>query len=157
MKIKTQAIYFSHRLRPPEAHLTLNERNIPFINHVNYLSVIFDKSITWRLHIEVTEAKAFRTFIRISSLFKNEHVSANIKLTLCKALISNDLCMPHLGICGRHLPLKIAAPAKQGSAHHWKFSKVHTSPQFAHSFQHSVCIQLHNKIMQATRRSHTKS
>jgi hypothetical protein len=31
-----------------------------------------------------------------------------------------------LGISGRHLPLKIAAPAKQRSAHHWKFSKVHT-------------------------------
>jgi hypothetical protein len=26
-------------------------------------------------------------------------------------------------ISGRHLPLKIAAHEKQGSAHHWKFSK----------------------------------
>jgi hypothetical protein len=39
---KTQAIYFSHRLRPPETHLTLNGRNIPFVNHVKYLGVIFD-------------------------------------------------------------------------------------------------------------------
>jgi hypothetical protein len=30
---KTQAIYFSHRLRPPEAYLTLNGRNIPFVNY----------------------------------------------------------------------------------------------------------------------------
>jgi hypothetical protein len=30
---KIQAIYFSHRLRPPEAHFTLNGRNIPFVNH----------------------------------------------------------------------------------------------------------------------------
>jgi hypothetical protein len=29
-----------------------------------------------------------------------------------------------LGIFGRHLPLKTAAPEKQGSPHHWKFSKV---------------------------------
>jgi hypothetical protein len=43
---KTQAIYFSHRLRPPEAHLTLNEQNIPFVNHVKYVGVIFDKRIT---------------------------------------------------------------------------------------------------------------
>jgi hypothetical protein len=31
--IKTEAIYFSHSLRPPEPHLTLNGRNIPFVNH----------------------------------------------------------------------------------------------------------------------------
>jgi hypothetical protein len=33
------------------------------------------------------EAKAFRTFIRIYSLFKSERLSANVKLTLHKALI----------------------------------------------------------------------
>jgi hypothetical protein len=29
IKDKTQVIYFSHRLRPSEADLTMNERNIP--------------------------------------------------------------------------------------------------------------------------------
>jgi hypothetical protein len=43
---RTQAIYFSHTLRPPEAHLTPNGRNIPlFVNHVQYLGVIFHKRI----------------------------------------------------------------------------------------------------------------
>jgi acetone carboxylase gamma subunit len=37
---------------------------------VKYLGVIFDKRITWRLHTEITEAKAFRTFIRIYSQFR---------------------------------------------------------------------------------------
>jgi hypothetical protein len=63
-----QAIYFSRRIRSPEAHLTLNARNIPFVNHVEYLDVIFDK----RLNIEMIEAKTFRTFVTIYSLFKNE-------------------------------------------------------------------------------------
>jgi hypothetical protein len=49
--------------------------------------VIFDKRITWRLYVEMTEAKAFRTFIRIYSQSKNERLSANIKLTFQKALI----------------------------------------------------------------------
>jgi hypothetical protein len=62
---KTRAIYFTHRNRPPNSPLTLNGRNIPFVN-----SVIFDKRMTWRLHIEMIEA--FRTFIRIYSLFKSE-------------------------------------------------------------------------------------
>jgi hypothetical protein len=35
----------------------------------------------------MTEAKAFRTFIRIYSLLKSEHLSAKIKLTIHKALI----------------------------------------------------------------------
>jgi hypothetical protein len=59
-------------LRPPEAHRTFNGLNIPFVNHVKYLGVIFDKRITWRLHLEMTEAKAFRTFIRMQAL-KRQH------------------------------------------------------------------------------------
>jgi hypothetical protein len=70
----------------PEAHLTMNGRNIPFVNHVKYLSAISDKSITWRQHIEMIEAKVFRTFIRIYSQFRRERLRAYIKLTLCKAL-----------------------------------------------------------------------
>jgi hypothetical protein len=63
----------------PEAHLTLHGQNIPFVNDVKYLGVNFDKRITWRLHIEMSEVKAFRTFIRIYPLFRSEHLSANIK------------------------------------------------------------------------------
>jgi hypothetical protein len=59
----------SLRLRPPEVHLTLNGRTILFVDHVKYLGVIFNKSIKWRLHIEMIEAKAIRTFIRVYSLF----------------------------------------------------------------------------------------
>jgi uncharacterized protein YlaN (UPF0358 family) len=35
----------------------------------------------------MTEAKAFRTFIRVYSLLKSDRLSANIKLTLHKTLI----------------------------------------------------------------------
>jgi hypothetical protein len=38
---------------------------IPFVHSAKYLGVIFDKRVTWRLHIEMIEAKAFRTFIRV--------------------------------------------------------------------------------------------
>jgi hypothetical protein len=78
---KTYGIYFSRSRRPPEFHLALNGRNIPFVNSVKYLGVIFDKKVAWRLHIEMIEAKVFRTFIRIYSLFKSERLSTNIKLT----------------------------------------------------------------------------
>jgi hypothetical protein len=84
---KTQGIYFSCRHRPPESHLTLNGQNIPYVNNAKYLGVNFDRRVTWRLHTEMIEAKAFRTFIRVYSLFKGERLSANIKLTLHKALI----------------------------------------------------------------------
>jgi hypothetical protein len=45
----------------------------------------------------------------------------------------------------------------QNLEHHWIFSKVHTGQRFAHGFQPSVCIQLYNKIVQATSRSHVRS
>jgi hypothetical protein len=84
---KTQAIYFSHQRRQPDSLLTLKGRNIPFVNRVKCLCVIFDKRMTLRLHIETNEAKASRTFIRLYSLFKSERLSVNIKLTLHKELI----------------------------------------------------------------------
>jgi hypothetical protein len=62
---KTQVLYFSHRLGPADAHLTSNGRNIPFVNHIKHLGVVFDKRIAWRLHIELTEAKGFRIFFGI--------------------------------------------------------------------------------------------
>jgi hypothetical protein len=43
---KIRTIYFSRRIRPPESLLTLSGRNIPFVNSVKYLGVIFDKNIT---------------------------------------------------------------------------------------------------------------
>jgi hypothetical protein len=78
---KTGGIYFSRSRRPPESRLTLNGKYIPFVNSAKYLGVIFDRKITWRWHIEMIEAKAFRTFIRTYSLFKSERLSANIILT----------------------------------------------------------------------------
>jgi hypothetical protein len=106
----------------------------------------------------MTEAKVFRAFIRVYSLFKSERLSANIKLTIHKALIRSVMtyaCFAWEFVADTHL--KIAAPAKQGSLHHWKFLKVHTSSQFAQGFQPSVCTLLYDKIVQATNRGHTKS
>jgi hypothetical protein len=84
---KTRAIYFSHRIRPPESLLTVNVHNIPFVNSIKYLGVISDKEITCRLHIETVTTKAYKTFMRLYSLFKSDRLSTKSKLTLHKALI----------------------------------------------------------------------
>jgi hypothetical protein len=79
----------SHKvLRRRDSHIfqTVGQ-NIPYVSHVKYLCVIFDKRITWRLRTEMIEAKAFRTFIRIYSPFSSERLGTNSKLTLHKALI----------------------------------------------------------------------
>jgi hypothetical protein len=39
-----------------------------------------------------------------------------------------------VGISGGHLPLKFAAPTRQGSPHRWKFSVVHTGPDLHTTF-----------------------
>jgi hypothetical protein len=67
---KAQWIYFSRSRRIHESRLTLNEPDIPFVNSAKYLGIIFDRKVTRRLHIEMIEAKAFRTFIRACSPFK---------------------------------------------------------------------------------------
>jgi hypothetical protein len=49
------------------------------------------RSFPRKLQREIIGAKALRTFIRIYSLFKSERLSANIKLTLHRALIRSIL------------------------------------------------------------------
>jgi hypothetical protein len=79
---KTRVTYFSHQQRPPNSLLTLNGQNIQFVNSVKHLGIIFDKRMTRRLYLETIEAKAFRVFFRLYSVFKSEQLSAHIKLTL---------------------------------------------------------------------------
>jgi hypothetical protein len=101
------------------------------VNHKKYIGVIFDKMITWRLHIEMTEAKAFRTFIRMYSLLKSERSSTNIKLTLHKALIRSVMayaCPTWELVADTYLLKLQCMHAKQGFAHHWKFFTVHIGP-----------------------------
>jgi hypothetical protein len=98
------------------------------------LSIIFDERITWRLHIEITESKAFRIFIRIYSIFIRECLSANVKITLHKALIRSVMtyaCSAWELEANTYL-FKFAAPAKQDYSLHWKFSEVHSGPRFVH-------------------------
>jgi hypothetical protein len=83
MGVLNNALFLSDRL----CCLVVSAPGLTFVNSVKYLGVIFDKRMTWRLHIETIEAKAFRTFIRLYSLFKSERLSVNIKLTFHKALI----------------------------------------------------------------------
>jgi hypothetical protein len=61
------------------------------VNSVKYLGVIFDRKVTSRLHIEIIEAKAFRTFIRFYSLFISDTLSPNIKITLHKDTIISEM------------------------------------------------------------------
>jgi hypothetical protein len=81
------AVCFFHRLSPHEVHLTLNAWKISFVNYVKYPGVVFDKRNSWRFHIEIIEAKAFRTFIRVSFLVKSEQLNDNIKVARYKTLI----------------------------------------------------------------------
>jgi hypothetical protein len=72
----------------PQSHLALNGRNVKFVNSVKHLGVIFEKKFTWRLHIEMIEAKAFRIFARIRRMFpvQNDRLSVrNIMPYVCPA------------------------------------------------------------------------
>jgi hypothetical protein len=130
---ETRAIYFTHQNRPPDSLLTLNGWNIPFVNSLKYVGVVFHKKMTWRLHIEMIKAKAFRTFIRIYSLFKSERLSANIKLTLHKALIRSVMtyaCPAREFAAECHL-LKLQRLQNRVLPHHWQFPEAHISSQYA--------------------------
>jgi hypothetical protein len=57
-----------------QAFLTVKERQIPFVNHVKYLSVIFFYKNT-RLHTETIAAKDLRIFVRIYPILKSKRLN----------------------------------------------------------------------------------
>jgi hypothetical protein len=142
------------KINEDKTHLTANGCNIPFINHVKYLGVIFYKRITWRLHTEMIEAKAFRTFIKIYSRFKSQRLSSSIKLTLCKALIRS--VMPYACPPGnwRQITYLLKLQRLQNKVLR---TKVTTDPRSAYGFQPSVCMRYITKLCRQTSRSHTKT
>jgi hypothetical protein len=92
---------------------------------------------------------AFRTFIRIYSLFGSERLSANIKLTLHKALIRSvtTYACPAWELAADIQLLKLQRLQ----------NKVHRTPvRELHGFQPSGCIRLHNRIVQAPSRRHAE-
>jgi hypothetical protein len=76
----------------PRQRFNYNNENRCFLSGpcqgiINETSLEFSQYPVWRLHIEMIEAKVFRTLIRIYSLFKSERLNTNINLTIHKALI----------------------------------------------------------------------
>jgi hypothetical protein len=156
---KTQAVYlFLHRIRLLESLLTINGQNIPFVNNVKYLGVIFDRKIAWRLHIKTIETKAFRAFIRTYSLFKSEHLSANIKLTLYKALIRSIMTYASTTwqFAANTYLLKLQHLQNKVLRTTGNFLR-HTLVRALHKAFNIPYIYLYYKLVQATSRSYTKS
>jgi hypothetical protein len=126
-------------------------------HHVKYIGVILDKRITWRLHVEIIEAKTLRTFVRIYSILKSERLSANIKLNFHEALIRSVMtyACPAWELAADTHPLKLQR--LQNKVHRitgnfpmcTPVRNVHTAFNLAHVYD------LYNKIVHATSRSHT--
>jgi hypothetical protein len=134
MKIRLKAIYISHRLVP----LRLIVRLMDVISHssiIKYLGVIFDNRIIWRLHVDMIEAKAFRTFITIDSLFKNESLSTDIKLNVHKALIRS--------VVNRTCPAwESAADTYILKLQHLQNKVLQTTGDFPSAYQSAICTWL---------------
>jgi hypothetical protein len=77
--------------RKPKHGLKLNGRNITFVNNAKYPSAIFNRRMTWRLHIEWITAKTLGTYIGTYSLFKRMCLSSNVKLIAYRALIRSQM------------------------------------------------------------------
>jgi hypothetical protein len=89
---KPEAIYCARAHGPVEFHCTL-KGTLPF-----KLSEISLCNLWWRSDMESPHAriaaKAFRIYVRIFSLFRNQRQSANIKLTLNNTLRTSEMSYP---------------------------------------------------------------
>jgi hypothetical protein len=93
------------------------------------------------------EAKAFRTFIRIYTLFKNDRLSANIKLILHKALIRSVMtcACPAWELAADTNLLQLQRIQNRFLRTNGNFPKC-PPVRDLHGFQPSLCIRFYNKI-----------
>jgi hypothetical protein len=128
-------VHSSRGRRPTECHFTSKGWNILFVKGVKYLGAIFDRRSIWSMQVGRTEAKAFRTFTGIYSLFKSERLRANTKQILHKALIKSAMTLPASPGNLRLTPTLWHCRAwKTSSPHHYWLSKAHTDPRVACGF-----------------------
>jgi hypothetical protein len=109
--------------------------------------------MTWRLHIEMIEPKAFRVFLRLYSLFKSERLSAHIKLTLRRALIRSVMTYAYPAweiMADIHL-LKFQCLQK------WFLRTIGNFPRHTSVRDIHMAFQIPYKIMQKASRSHPES
>jgi hypothetical protein len=62
-----------------------------------------------------------------------------------------------MGVRGGRSLLDPSAPTEHSTPRYWQFWQAHIGPRNAHGSQHSLLVELHNKIVQETGRSHQKS
>jgi hypothetical protein len=92
------------------------------VHHLNIKGIIFHKRIIWRLHAEIIEGKAFRTFTIVYSLFESERLSPDIKITLHKAIIRSVMTSARSALefaTGIYLPFETTMFAKEGYPQNW--------------------------------------
>jgi hypothetical protein len=149
---KTRAIHFSHRLRPPEVHLTLYGQYIPFLNH--YKTPQWD--LQWVVHGDCIWkwSKTRPTGLCLRTI-QNQVISTNIKLTLHKALIRSLMIYvcPAWEFASDTPVLKLQC-LQRFFATLVNFQGAHQSVRC--TWFSSYRLWLHNKTVQAISRGNTK-
>jgi hypothetical protein len=141
---KTQAFYFSRRLKSPWWGTTTKWTRYFFVSNVTYLGVTFDRRMTWRHHIERTITKTLRTYVRNYSLFRSGRLRTNIKCMLYTALIRSVMtyaCPTWEHAADAHL-LKLQRLQKS-TPRYWKSWQVNTSTRTVRGFQNFLRLWLH--------------
>jgi hypothetical protein len=141
MKMRLRPSTLLIDLGPLEADLTLNGRNIPFVNNVKYLGIIFNK----------------RTYIKIYCLFKSERLSAHIKLTLHKELVRSVMTCscPIWQLAADIYILKLQRLQNKVLRTFGNFPRFQ-SVRDLYTYFSRPYVRLYNKTVRATGRSHTK-
>jgi hypothetical protein len=104
-------------------------------------------------------AKDFRTFIRIDSLFKNERLSTNIKLTLHKAPIRSvrSYVCPSWGFAADTYLIKMQRLQNKLFRTIGNFPRCTPVRDLHTAFNLPYVYDYYNKIVKAIRRIHVKS
>ena len=67
---KTKSIIFTKRPIQNPTNLTMNGKIIQYVDNIRYLGVIFDKTLTWKSHIENLKAACMKKLILLKSVSK---------------------------------------------------------------------------------------
>jgi hypothetical protein len=151
---KKQAAYSCRKPGSPRSRFTSNGQNILFVDNVKYLFVVFDRRNAWRIDTQAIEAKDFRVFIGVCSIFRNKQLRSDVRLNVHKTLIRSVMTCscPVFELSALIYLFKLQSLQDRVLCVSSCFADCTRDMRFACGLQNSVRVWFRYKIMQAASR-----
>lgn len=116
---KTQCVLYTKKLRVNVPRLSIDDVTVPWKNEAKYLSITFDKRLTWSSYTNNIRTIGYAAIRALYPLLSNPQRNLRCKMQLYTTIIRPAKpTVPRVGMCCTKSPEKSTDNTKQNSTYH---------------------------------------